>query len=331
MRGPLWKMALRGLVATTIIGCGSSDFAIGGPSLTASATTLRAAMTCPSDLRTAQRQPLLLIHGTALDTESNFSWNWIPALAADGRPYCTLDLVDFGLGDIQDSAERVVFAIREMAQLSGQRVQIVGYSQGGLVPRWALKYWPDTRALVEDLITLSGSHHGTVVATPVCLAPCAPSIWQQDARSNLLAALNADGVETFAEVDYTSIYTLTDEVVFPNLFPDSASSTLRNGGDNVVNIPLQSICQAQPAEHLLIGTANPLAWRLALDALDHSGPADPARIDASVCAEVFMPGVTPATFALDFASVGQTIADSLLFGLKTDAEPPLRCYATGSC
>lgn len=331
MRHPCWTWAVGAAVIAVLAGCGNSNPVAGGPPLAASATTLRAALTCPDDLRTAKRPPLLLIHGTALDTESNFSWNWIPALEADGRPYCTLDLVDFGLGDIQDSAERVVFAIREMARLSGRQVQIVGYSQGGLVPRWALKYWPDTRALVDDLVTLSGSHHGTVVATPICVAPCAPSIWQQDANSNLLAALNANGVETFLEVDYTSIYTRTDEVVFPNLFPDSASSALRNGGDNVVNIPVQSICPAQPAEHLLIGTSNPLAWRLALDALDHPGPADPARIEDSVCAEIFMPGVNPATFALDFAGVGQTIAESLLLGQKTDAEPPLRCYVTGNC
>jgi hypothetical protein len=131
---------------------------------------------------------VLLIPGTALDPRANFDWNYEPALDAAGIPWCALAVPRYGTIDVQETAEYVVHALRRMHAESGRRVSIVGFSQGGTVGRWALKWWPDTRAIVEDLIGLSPSNHGTLSARAVCLATCPPSFWQQLDGSRFIAA-----------------------------------------------------------------------------------------------------------------------------------------------
>lgn len=43
-----------------------------------------------------------------------------------------------------------------------------------MVPRWALRFWPDTRAMVDDVIGLDPSHHGTLDAYGVCAVAGCP-------------------------------------------------------------------------------------------------------------------------------------------------------------
>jgi hypothetical protein len=69
-----------------------------------------------------------------------------------------------------------------------------------------------------------------------------------------------------------------------------------------------------------------VAWALTLDALTHDGPADPGRIDPSVCLAPFMPGVNPVTFPTDFAHAAAILADSAALYPHTPAEPPLARY-----
>lgn len=35
---------------------------------------------------------------------------------------------------------------------------VLGHSQGGMVMRWSLRFWPDTRAMVADVIGMAGSN-----------------------------------------------------------------------------------------------------------------------------------------------------------------------------
>ncbi|MGB1581107.1 MAG: lipase, partial [Nevskiales bacterium] len=41
---------------------------------------------------------------------------------------------------------------------------MIGHSQGALMPRWALKWWPSARDLVQDFVLQAGPNHGTDVA-----------------------------------------------------------------------------------------------------------------------------------------------------------------------
>lgn len=299
-----------------------------GPPLSVPEDRLRASLACTGDL--ASRTPILLVPGTTLDPETNFSWNYIPALQAQGWPHCTVNLPGNAMGDIQEAAEYVVYALREMARQSGGKVSLVGHSQGGMVPRWGLRFWPDTRALVDDYISLAGSHHGTVTAEATCVPDCAPAIWQQNDLSNFMAALN-EGFETLPGIAYTSIYTQYDGVVFPNLTLLGASSELSTEGGAVVNIATQDVCPNNLADHLSVGTYDAVAYALAMDALNHEGPADPARVPIETCLEPFMPGVNPQSFVTDYAAFLQVIAATLQSAPHVPAEPTLRCYVTGSC
>jgi hypothetical protein len=301
-----------------------------GPALSVSEGDLAAALSCPRSLAGATRAPVLLIPGTALEPGANYDWSYEPALDAAGIPWCALTVPRYGTGDVQESAEYVVHALRRMHAESGRRVSIVGYSQGGAVGRWALKWWPDTRAIVEDLIALSPTNHGTLGGRAVCLVSCLPSFWQQLDGSRFIAALN-DGGETFGGIDYTVAYTRYDEIVVPNVDPRTASSPLRTGGGRVSNVQVQDICPADVADHLALGSYDPVAWALARDALDHDGPADAARIGRGVCARLFMPGVDAAAFAVNYARYAATIGRAVLLGEQVRSEPPLRCYVTSTC
>jgi hypothetical protein len=232
------------------------------------------------------------------------------------------------MADIQVAGEYVVHAIRAMHERAGAKVEVVGYSQGGMVPRWALRFWPDTRAMVDDVVGIDPSNHGTLDANTICALPCQPSIWQQRRNSHFLTALNAHG-ETWSGIDYSVIYSKTDEVVVPNFGP-AVSSKLSTGSGRIVNTAVQSICPLDISEHLAMGTYDPAAWAFVLDAITHKGPADPARIPRSTCGHLLMPGVRALTFATDFARVGATAAQQLLTYPRVPAEPPLAAYAAGA-
>ncbi len=300
-----------------------------GPSLSVAGADLRDALACHGGVRAANRRPVLLIPGTTLTPDAEYSWSWQPALERLGFPYCAVELPGAAMGDIQRAAEYVVFAIRRINRLSGRRVDVIGHSQGGMIGRWALRFWPDTRSRVGDLVGLAPSNHGTLDAIGVCAVPCAASFWQQRSDSSFVDALNSYR-ETFGGVDYTVAYTRLDEVVVPNL-DQSGSSSLHTGGARIANVALQDICPANASEHLAIGTYDDVAYELALDAITHPGPADPARIPQSACTTPLMPGVSPATFVADYARMGTFAARTIAGAPRRSSEPPLACYVTAVC
>src|SRR5207342_2319818 len=94
-------------------------------------------------------------------------------------------------------------------------------------------------------------------------------------------------------------------------------------------------CPADPSEHLAIGTQDKVAYDLAVDALEHPGPADPTRAaasDSGICTPLaLMPGINPATYPTDLAAATLDLATNTAAAPAVDAEPPLACYVTSSC
>jgi triacylglycerol esterase/lipase EstA (alpha/beta hydrolase family) len=300
-----------------------------GPPLSVPQSDLDASLSCKGNVAGGSHTPVLLVPGTAENPTAEFSWNWEPALQALGIPYCTVALPQSGTGDIQDAAEYVVNAIRTMHAQAGERIGVVGHSQGGMLPRWVFRFWPDTRPMVDDLVGLAPSNHGTLTAIPVCVAVCPASFRQQTAGSEFTKALNSYQ-ETFLGISYTVVYTHTDEVVTPNL-DETGSSSLHGGGGEISNVAVQQLCPLDVNEHLGLGTYDPLAWALAIDALEHAGPADPTRIPSGVCTQLAMPGVDPATVATKAAQFAAEVATAIAGAQQVSTEPPLRCYVTATC
>ena len=174
-----------------------------------------------------------------------------------------------GTGEIAASAGQLArFVDAVLAATGARRVSLVGHSQGGMMPRWYIKFLGGA-SKVDDLVGLAPSNHGTtnpgafVAGATVCEA-CD----EQRAGSAFLTELNA-GDETPGSVSYTVVETRYDEVVTP------FTSAFLAGGANTANILLQDACPAEVIDHHEIPNSR-LAIRWTLQALGRPGPADPA-------------------------------------------------------
>ena len=272
-----------------------------GPALSVPQSDLDASLLCTDSVAGASRAPVLLVPGTGSNPPHNFGWNWEPALNQLGIPWCAVTLPKNALGDIQEAGEYVVNAIRTMYARAGRKIAIIGHSQGGMLPRWALRFWPDTRAMVDDDIGFAASNHGTTGSQFVCSLPCPEAFWQQSNTAEFIKALNSYR-ETFAGISYTEVYSHTDEIVTPNS-DDNGSSSLHGGGGEIENEAVQEICPTDLNEHNALGTVDNVAYALAIDA---TGLTDAASTAADLLTNIATyPGVS--------------------------AEPQLRCYVTASC
>ena len=299
-----------------------------GPPLSVPIAELRAALACTPGVAGAHRNPILLVPGTNLDPSSNYSWNYERALTALRFPYCTITLPYHAMGDIQVAGEYLVYALRTVDHLAGRRVDILGYSQGGMVPRWALRFWPDTRRDVRTFVALDPSNHGTLDAQALCRLECPPAYWQQATSAHFYDALNSDA-ETFAGIAYTVVYSRTDEIVTPNL-DASGSSSLHTGSGEIANIAVQDVCAGDVSEHLAMGSYDPVGYALAVDAFSHESLADASRIPPSVCTEGLQPGVSATTFPADYAGFLAAIAEAAAASPEVSSEPALAPYVYAS-
>ena len=280
-----------------------------GPSLSTSSSTMEAALSCPGGFTHPGRDSVLLVHGTGATPEQNWGSGFLPGLQAAGYDVCTIRLPGRALVDIQLSTEYVVHAVRTMHAASGRPVDIVGHSQGGLQPRWAVKWWPDVLASVDDVVTMASPHHGTLPAD-MCQFQCPAATWQMKQGARFIAALNA-GDETPGSVSYTSVYTHFDEAVLP-----SSTAVLAGG----TTIAVQDVCPARPVDH--VGMAVDAAtFAIVVDALSNAGPAVAGRVPTSVCTQFGVPG---ADWRGGFQPDGFEGWDN---SSQTSAEPPLKPYA----
>jgi triacylglycerol lipase len=229
----------------------------------------------PCTPTSAHPDPVILIHGTF---ENRFD-NWgvvSPALKSAG--YCVYalnygsykesgTLGVYGVGPIENSARELRAFVKQVRSATGARkVDLVGHSQGGgPLPRYYIKNLGGV-SVVDDLVGLAPSNHGTTVTTPA--TQFCPACVQQTAGSSFLTELNS-GDESPGQVSYTQIVTRYDEVVVPYTSGYLAPDT------NVTNLTLQDKCPNDTSEHLLVPN-DPPAIEITKNALERTGPADPA-------------------------------------------------------
>jgi triacylglycerol lipase len=287
-----------------------------GPALETDDGALATALSCPVGFSHPDRAVALLVHGTGTTATESWPDGFGKALPRAGFDWCMVQLPDRALGDIQLSSEYVVSAVRSIANETGRKVDLIGHSQGAVEIRWAVRFWPDVRAEVDDLITLAGANDGVYAASTDCsLGHCSPASWQMRVGAALEAAVNQIPAPTGPS--YTAIYSNSDVIIQPT------SSATFSGASNVL---VQDICPGRYVEH---------AWHLfdasvfaiALDAIDHVGPADAARVPRSACNEITAPGVDPTVAMADTATLGTNAAAAILSHPRTTSEPPLRDYA----
>lgn len=282
----------------------------------AQAAKLPPSVTCPDGLYAhPTRAVVLLVHGTATTATESWSVGFGKSLHVSGFDWCMVQLPDREMGDIQDSNRYVVGAVRRLAQLTHRRIALAGHSQGGLQVRWAVRWFPDIRGLVSDVITFAGANDGVASAAGVCaLGSCFPSAWQMRTGSQLEAALNRRPMPKGP--DYTAIWSDTDELVQP-----TTSGQFRGAA----NIHIQGLCPGRYVGHVQ-QVFDAVAIAAALDALRHVGPAKASRLGGH-CGEVYGPGIDPAQATVAIQTLYENAAATVATYPQIGAEPPLRRYA----
>ncbi|WP_216213571.1 esterase/lipase family protein [Amycolatopsis aidingensis] len=228
--------------------------------------------------------PVVLVHGTRDNKDT--TWRALgPELVREG--YCAfaltygvlpgapvVDEVVGGLMPIEYSAAELAEFIARVRSATGARqVDIVGYSQGTIVPTYYAKLL-EGRDKIDKYVSLAPGWNGTNVAGLANLYGLLRTLglgWVSglltDCRactqlltgSPTLRTLREGGI-FLPEITYTNIVTKYDEIAVPY-------TTGLGEGPNVTNIVLQDGCPADKVNHVGI-VVDPNAIGHVLNALD---------------------------------------------------------------
>jgi triacylglycerol lipase len=261
--------------------------AAGAPPLKVHNSELKAAFHCNGELANASKTPIMLSTGT-LSAGGDLYGSLQDVFDAYPHPVCYVDYPDFTTADIQDSVQYLVFGVRRMARVAGRPIAVYGISQGALLPRVALTYWPGLRRKVTDMIGVAGTHRGSTVDLGlVCSSDglCPPAFLQQAAGSNFLNALNRQPDESPGKTSWTTVRTLDDEVVQPQT-GEHPTSALKGAADLVI----QEVCPGRHTSH--IGAVHDsVSFAALVDAVAHRGPARASRLPGDVCSHKYATGL----------------------------------------
>lgn len=230
-------------------------------------------------------RPVVLVHGTI--ENRGFNWNALsPLLKNNG--YCVFALnygqtsVSMGiinaLGPIPASAQELSNFVDQVRSATGSsKVDIVGHSQGGMMPNYYIKFLGGA-SKVDKMIGLAPDNHGTdmggllefanqlsVLFPSISdaiyggIAGPAQGLLDQKFDSPFIHTLNSVP-DTVPGVKYTVIATKYDEVVTPY-------QTQFLSGPNVKNITIQDKCPLDLSEHIGIAFDH-VALNEVLKALD---------------------------------------------------------------
>ena len=222
---------------------------------------------------TTHPRPIVLVHGTFANAYDSFS-ALAPFLKRQGFCVFTLNYGKsealaglapgvYGTGPTSQSVNELsTFVDRVRSATGAQKVDLFGWSQGGILTRGytAIGGGADrtdpTRNKVQNVVTFGSPNHGTTASglltlvkltgtTPVVTAVLGDALRDFMVGSDYLERINADG-GTAPGVNYTSIATRYDELATPyrtGFLPASSTSEVRN-------ITLQNGCEVDLSDHL---------------------------------------------------------------------------------
>jgi triacylglycerol esterase/lipase EstA (alpha/beta hydrolase family) len=284
-----WKRVLRPLAALLLASAATILPAATAEAAATDSTSSRGWNDYSCKPSAAHPRPVVLVHGTFANSVDN--WLGLAPYLVN-RGYCVYSLdygqlpgVPFfhGLGPIDRSAEQLDDFVDEVLDATGAaEVDLVGHSQGGMMPRYYLKFLGGA-AEVNALVGIAPSNHGTTLngltrlldhfpGAEDLLSTATPALVDQVAGSAFLTKLNAGG-DTVPGVRYTVIATRYDEVVTPY-------RTQFLDGPNVRNVVVQDLCALDLSEHAAIGLLDRIAFHEVTNALD------PARATPTTCLSV---------------------------------------------
>lgn len=214
--------------------------------------------------------PVVLVHGLGATASENFGF-LAPSIHAAGYCVFALNYGDvFGIAPMEDSAQQLAtFVDGVLAATGAAKVDIVGHSEGGLMPRYYLRFLGGA-AHVDDMVGIAAPNHGTsLIFADIPLGIVCGSCNEFATGSAFLTNLNA-GSEVVPGVSFTQLVTRFDEAVIP-----FTSGFLNGPAAQVTNVTLQDACPNDVSDHLALAT-DPVVLQWTLDALGHPGPANPA-------------------------------------------------------
>jgi triacylglycerol esterase/lipase EstA (alpha/beta hydrolase family) len=260
-------------------------------------------------------EPVVLVHGLLANQTVNFQ-TISPLLANDGYcvfslTYGTLDRVNSpfyqpgGVSRMEASSQQLsAFVDRVLVATGASKIDIVGHSEGSLMPDYYVKYGGGA-AKVDKYVGLTTLWDGTnlggmatlaQLGAPLGLTPALIGTVNQFCEScdeflngsDFMTKLRAGGVADPA-VTYTNIVTQYDELVSPY------TSGLMDPGPNVTNHVVQDSCSTDFAEHLTVAF-DPVAETLIQNAL---APDHPRPVPCTVVLPVVGAPMWPAPAPLD--------------------------------
>ena len=232
--------------------------------------------------------PVILMHGTAGGAQTNWG-TYVPLLTDAGFSVFTLTYGALpgaewpisalgGMARIEDSAaEFGDFVKRVLASTGAEQVDVVGHSQGTIVPNYWAKFLGGEDK-IRRYVSLAPLWQGTTAlrrARPVAarlqerfgidvgaVIPC-QALPQMMEGSHFIEELNSGGGPYVPGIQYTNISTVHDELVRPY-----TSGQVPGGpDDDVVNIVLQDGCPRDFSDHLGI-CGSPRAAAMVINALE---------------------------------------------------------------
>jgi pimeloyl-ACP methyl ester carboxylesterase len=229
----------------------------------------------------AHPYPVILVHGTFANAA--FSWQALsPMLYNAGYCVFAIDYGQtvpgpfYGTAPIESSAATLAAFVTKVLKATGaKQVDMVGHSQGGLMPRYYMDFLGGARH-VHMLVGLSPSNHGTSLlgittliddlewlGFPSLGALGCPSCQEQLAGSSFLQKMGSVG-DTMPGPEYVVIETEFDEIVTPY-------QTAFLDGPKAQNIVVQEQCDDDFTDHLgMLYDPNVLA-----DVMNALGPDSP--------------------------------------------------------